>query len=105
MHISLLGYDRYAVIRPGQRQISPAKILSISVTSQPSKLSYKNGERFDSTGMVVTATMSDQTQKVISSYEISPAVLTPDVTFVTVTIGGKTEELGAGRYTRWSVLK
>lgn len=88
--ISLLGYDRYAVIRPGMRDVSMSDVVSVSITQQPLKRNYDNGEVFDSTGMVVTVTLSDQTQMVLSSYEISPMILTPDVTFVTVHIGEKT---------------
>ena len=88
--ISLLGYDRYAVIRPGMRETATAEIVSIEITNLPNKLNYYNGESFDSTGMVVTATLSDQTKITLTSYVISPVVLTPDVTFVTVTVGGKT---------------
>ena len=88
--ISLLGYDRYAVIRPSRRSVDVKDIVSISVTQQPKKLQYFKNEPFDRTGMVVTATLSDQTQMVVDSYAITPAILTPDVTFVTVTVGDKT---------------
>jgi len=88
--ISLLGYDRYAVLRPSKRDVQPADIVSIAITQQPNKVQYDKNERFDRTGMVVTATLSDQTQMVIPSYAITPAVLTPDVSFVTVAVGDKT---------------
>ena len=91
--ISLLGYDRYAVIRPSMRNIKTSEIVSIAVTKQPNKLNYDIGEVFDSTGMVVTATLSDQTQMVLSSYVVSPDVLTAGTTFVTVSFGGKTAKV------------
>ena len=88
--ISLLGYDRYAVLRPSMRNVKPAEVVSIQITQPPQKLEYCKNERFDRTGMVVTATLSDQSQMTVSSYAVSPVVLTPSVKAVTITVGDKT---------------
>ena len=50
----------------------PVVLSSISVTTPPAKTSYTEGERFDSTGMVVTATYSDNSRKEVSGYVITP---------------------------------
>ena len=49
-------------------------LVSIAVTSQPTKTSYEYGDTFATAGMVVTATYSDNaTAEVTSSCTISPA--------------------------------
>lgn len=49
-------------------------LLSIAITTPPSKTSYNSGESFDSTGMVVTATYSDSsTANVVGSCTFSPS--------------------------------
>ncbi len=45
----------------------PATVSSIAVTKKPTKLEYIQGEVFDSTGLVVTATYSDGTTKDVTS--------------------------------------
>ena len=45
------------------------EVVSIEVTTQPTKLTYIEGEKFDPTGMVVTATYEDGTTAVITDYE------------------------------------
>ena len=70
----------------------PQKTLeSISVTTQPTKTSYKAGETFDPAGMVVTATYSDDTTEAVTGYTVAPngPLTTKDKT-VTVTYEGKT---------------
>lgn len=47
-------------------------LSSIAVTSNATKLSYKAGEKFDKTGMVIKATYSDGTSKVITDYTYTP---------------------------------
>ena len=49
-------------------------LSSISVTTWPTKVTYNAGERFDPTGMVVTATYGDNsTENVTSSCNFTPA--------------------------------
>lgn len=64
---------------------------NIEITTQPTKTVYTEGEKFDPTGMVVTATYTDSSTKVIEDYTYAPAdELTADVTEITVTYEGKT---------------
>ena len=58
-------------------------IVSISVTTQPTKTTYKVGEPFDISGMVVTATYSDGTSA-------SVTVNSGMITFDSSTAGTKT---------------
>lgn len=59
---------------------------SIAVTKAPDKTSYNAGEDFDSTGMIVTATYTDQVQRVISNYTIPDGKSLPEgKTSVTIT--------------------
>lgn len=46
-------------------------ITSISVTKNPDKLRYYEGDSFDSSGMIVTAVYSDGSSNEISEYKIS----------------------------------
>lgn len=50
-----------------------AEISSISVTKNPIKTSYVEGETFDPTGMVVKATYSDGTTGTIKNYSYTPS--------------------------------
>ena len=63
----------------------------IAVTTAPTKTVYIDGETFDKTGMVVTATYSDETtEDVTSSCTFTPSPLTGGTTSVTATYGVKT---------------
>ncbi|MCD8158635.1 MAG: bacterial Ig-like domain-containing protein [Clostridiales bacterium] len=64
------------------------EISSISVTQYPDKVSYYDGQSFDSTGMIVQATYNDGSTAVISDYTVSPTVLTSGDTEVTVSKDG-----------------
>ena len=57
-------------------------LCSIAVTTLPTKTNYTVGETFDSAGLVVTATYSDGSTKVVTDYTLS----TPDMS----TVGEKT---------------
>ena len=63
--------------------------MSIEVTTPPNKVSYVAGDRFDSTGMIVTASYGTGQAVLataeISGYSVSPEVLTDGVTSVTIT--------------------
>ncbi len=66
-------------------------LVSIAVTTAPTKTTYTEGELFDNTGMVVTATYDDQSTETPSDYTWSPDdALTPSQTSVTISWGGKT---------------
>ena len=47
-------------------------LSSISVTTAPTKTSYKYGEKFSSAGMVITAKYSDNATRVVSGWTYSP---------------------------------
>ena len=49
-----------------------ATLVSIAVTTPPDTVAYYEGESFDPAGMVVTATMSDETTKPVTGYTYSP---------------------------------
>ncbi|MBQ9932233.1 MAG: choice-of-anchor I family protein [Ruminiclostridium sp.] len=71
---------------------TPQKTLTdISVTTQPAKVTYTEGETFDPAGMVVTAAYSDGTREAVTDYTIAPdGALTPADESVTVAYQGKT---------------
>ena len=59
---------------------------SIAVTTPPGKTEYAEGESFDPTGMVVTATYGDGSTAEITDYTYEPTgALTPDDTEITIT--------------------
>lgn len=66
-------------------------VVSIAVTTAPTKTEYVAGESFDATGMVITATYSNETSKAVTGYTVTPsgALATTD-TSVTITYAGKT---------------
>ncbi|MBQ7974260.1 MAG: S-layer homology domain-containing protein [Clostridia bacterium] len=70
--------------------VTPLEVLSIALTTPPSKTSYTAGETFDPTGMVITATYNSGKTEPTTDYTYSPAsVLTADNTEMTVTYTGK----------------
>lgn len=48
-------------------------LSSIAITKEPTKNAYSEGESFDKSGMVITATYSDGTTKEITNYSVSPS--------------------------------
>lgn len=50
--------------------VTAISLLSIEITTPPTKTNYVIAENFDGAGMVVTATFSDGTRVVITDYEI-----------------------------------
>ena len=74
--------------------ISGKEVSSIAITTTPTKTSYNAGETFDATGMVVTATYTDNTTAAVTNYTISPsgALATTDETVtISYTSGGATK--------------
>lgn len=66
-------------------------VTNLAITTQPTKTTYIEGQSFDPTGMVVTATYSDGTSGVVANYTYAPTgALTPSDTAVVVSYGGKT---------------
>ena len=77
---------------------TPKSLSSIAVKTAPTKTSYEAGDSFDPTGLVITATYSDNSTRDItyadtsSVFEFSPntsAELSTSNTSVTITYGGK----------------
>ena len=68
-------------------------VTSISITTPPTKTTYYVGDTFDPAGMVVHSVYSDNSEKDVTNYTISPQVLAADTTAVTVSYGGKTAEV------------
>lgn len=70
--------------------VSENNVESISITTPPTKTSYKAGEDFDKTGMVITATYSNGDTREITDYEITDgADLKNGQTSVTISYEGK----------------
>lgn len=70
------------------------KLDSIAVTTPPTKTSYLSGERFDPSGMVVTATYSNGAKLAATGYTVEPSgPLSDGMTSVTIryTEGGVTK--------------
>jgi len=65
----------------------PEDVASIAVTAPPNKTTYFDGGRFDRTGMVVTATLTDDSTVPINGYTVTPDPLTLGTEYVTVTFG------------------
>jgi len=65
-------------------------LVSIAVTTPPTKTTYNIGDELDTTGMVVTATYDDGSTAVITSYTTDFDSTTAGTKTVTVTYGGFT---------------
>ena len=68
-------------------------LVSISITTPPTKTAYTEGETFDRTGMVVTATYSDDSTMPVIGYTVTPSgALSTSNAYVTIsyTEGGIT---------------
>lgn len=52
------------------------KLLSIQVTTNPTKMTYEYGDTLQTTGMVVTASYSDSKSAAVTGYTCSPTSLT-----------------------------
>jgi C1A family cysteine protease len=67
-------------------EVENISLTSIKITTPPKKTEYKEGDNFDSTGMVITATYSDGTSKQITDYNITNGTnLKLNQTSVTIT--------------------
>lgn len=61
------------------------KLESVSIKKPPNKTTYKSGESFDPTGMVVEASYGYGLTSDVTGYTVTPSVLTDGVTEVTIT--------------------
>ena len=98
--------ETYDFSRPGQREVQIAyqgkkttltvtvvakSLTGIAVTQKPDKLTYLEGEMFDTAGMVVTASYNNGTSGAVTGYTWSgynPSRVGTQT--ITVTYGGKT---------------
>lgn len=88
-----ISYTYNGVTKTDTQAITVATLSSIAVTTQPTKTEYITGETFDSTGMIVTATWSDNTTSTVTNYTYSPSgdLSTTDTTItISYTVGGVT---------------
>ena len=70
--------------------VVPKTLTGISVIEKPDKLTYLEGESFNSSGMVVNADYNNNQSEVITGYQISGYSSTPGIKTITVTYQGKT---------------
>ena len=60
------------------------RCTGIVVTSKPTKTSYYIGDKFNTTGMVVTASYNDGTSKAVTGYTYPTTALTTNMTSITI---------------------
>lgn len=91
MYAPLPGEEPYSVKYKDVQSASLKTLLSIAVTTAPTKISYTEGETFAPAGMVVTATYTDGTTAAVKGYKYSPtAALTTDDKVIAISYQGKT---------------
>lgn len=69
--------------------VTPRSLTSISVTNQPRKLTYLEGETLDTTGLEITAHYNNGTSQAVSGYALAGYTSTPGKKTVIVTYQGK----------------
>ena len=62
--------DAFIGVRPTETVTAARTLESIRVTTPPTKTTYVAGQNFDATGMVVTATYSNNDSEVVTGYTI-----------------------------------
>ncbi len=72
-------------------QVAEKVLEKIEITTNPNKTAYEEGEKFDKTGMVVTAIYSDSSKETVTDYAYTPTgSLTKNDTKITITYKDKT---------------
>ena len=72
-----ISYTEKKITATVQQEITVTPILSsIAVTTMPTKITYEYGNTFDRTGMVVTATYTDDSTAAVTDYTVTPTSLT-----------------------------
>ena len=75
-------------------EIIDLQIESISITKKPDKLTYVQGDRFDGSGMIVTAYYKNGSSREITAYSVMPyGALSKSDTKVTVDYRGHTDDV------------
>lgn len=76
-YIRAYATNRHGTAYSGSQNFWTKGVSSIAITTAPTKTKYVEGESFDKTGMVVTATMADgSTEDVTSDCTFSPSLST-----------------------------
>jgi acetoacetate decarboxylase len=71
--------------------VNPAALVSIAVTTAPAKSVYATGETFESAGLQIIGTYTDDTTKSETGYTLSPVdTSTTGTKTVTISLNGKT---------------
>ncbi len=71
-------------------EVIAKSLVSIAVTTKPSKLSYLEGENFETAGLVVKAYYNNDTSSVVNDYTISGYSSSVGTKTITISYGGKT---------------
>ncbi len=80
--------QNYNTVEPEPEPEPEPTLKSITITSEPTKTEYEEGEVFDPTGMVITGKYDDGTSKEITEYTITPSgELTKDNTTIYIFVG------------------
>ncbi len=88
LHFKTDKFSTYALVA---EDVAP---ISIEVSANPTKLSYVEGEMFDTTGMIISLVYSDGTKEAITGYTVSvTSALALTDKIVTVTYEGFTVQL------------
>lgn len=83
-----ISYEGFTTTQP--ITVVPKAVTSLEITTPPTKTDYAEGESFDTTGMIVTATYNDETTAPITDYEVvSGDKLTKDVKEITISCKGE----------------
>ena len=88
-----ISYAEGENVKTADQAVSVAEkaVDSLTVTGEPDKKIYTDGEAFDKTGLIVTARYNDGTESdVTADCVVSPSVLTEGLTEVSLSYGGKT---------------
>ena len=89
-----ISYTENGVTKTCTQAITIRALVSIAITTPPTKTAYQYGEKFSSAGMAVTATYNDNSTRVVSGWTYSPTgALALSNTSITVsyTEGGVTK--------------
>ena len=89
-----ISYTENGVTKTCTQAITIRALVSIAITTAPTKTAYQYGEKFSSAGMAVTATYNDNSTRVVSGWTYSPTgALALSNTSITVsyTEGGVTK--------------
>jgi uncharacterized repeat protein (TIGR02543 family) len=79
----------HATLR-GIFQTPELQVTGIEITKAPDKMTYVEGEEFDTTGMVVTATYDNGSTAAVTGYTVEPEIMNAGTSSVTVSYSGKT---------------